>query len=295
MGLLDDRQIDYYDSGEKRKIPKQHWMREKLPEDYWEKGTQSRRNKEQWINDNIHILMYRMRHNTSDLHVLQWRHGCEIEQQVKETKSIDEYGYDGENFLSFDDKESQWVTPVEAALPTKRKWDNLPILDQHTTKYLNEECVDWLNKFIKYAYDEFRKASPPGVHVFARKSKNETKLKLTCLATGFYPRDVTLTIRKYREPLPENEIKSTGVRPNHDETLQIRKSAEISKDDKAEYDCFSAHRTLKEPIIIKWDGQYQDWSPEIVTLTVVIPPVIAGSLLVFVVVYIKKRKGIIGE
>ncbi|XP_048039090.1 uncharacterized protein LOC125263934 [Megalobrama amblycephala] len=65
MGLLDDTQIDYYNSKEKRKIPKQQWMKEKLKEDYWEKGSQSRKSKEQWFNVNVHIIMDRMRHDNS--------------------------------------------------------------------------------------------------------------------------------------------------------------------------------------------------------------------------------------
>uniref|UniRef100_A0A671M7G8 MHC class I-like antigen recognition-like domain-containing protein n=1 Tax=Sinocyclocheilus anshuiensis TaxID=1608454 RepID=A0A671M7G8_9TELE len=73
MGLLDDRQIDYYNSDGHRKIPKQQWMKEKMQEDYWEKGTQSR--KRSLIHFNLQI------HN---VHVLQWRHGCEIEKQGSE-------------------------------------------------------------------------------------------------------------------------------------------------------------------------------------------------------------------
>jgi len=63
MGLLDDRQIDYYNSKEKKKIPTQQWMKEKMQEDYWDKGTQSRKSKEQWFNVNVKILMERMGHN----------------------------------------------------------------------------------------------------------------------------------------------------------------------------------------------------------------------------------------
>ncbi|XP_073677709.1 H-2 class I histocompatibility antigen, Q10 alpha chain-like [Garra rufa] len=258
MGLLNDKQIDYYNSEEQKKIPKQHWMKEKMQADYWEKGTQSRKSKEQWFNVNVDILMKRMRHNESDVHVLQWRHGCEVEKQgdeLKFSKGIDEYSYDGDNFLSFDDKDSQWVAPVDAALPTKRKWDNVPILNQYTKGYLEKECVDWLSKFREFGDEELKKGSPPDVHVFAKRStKDKTKLKLTCFATGFYPKDVTVLIRKYRTSLPEDEIESSGVRPNHDETFQWRKSVEIPEDEKAEYDCFVSHSTLKEPVITKWDG-----------------------------------------
>lgn len=65
MGLLDDRQIDYYDSEKQKKIPKQHWMEAKMQKDYWDKGTQSRKSKEQWFNVNVKILMDRMRNNDS--------------------------------------------------------------------------------------------------------------------------------------------------------------------------------------------------------------------------------------
>ncbi|ROI63302.1 MICAL-like protein 1 [Anabarilius grahami] len=171
----------------------------------------------------------------SDLHVLQWRHGCEVEQdgyEGKFLKGISEYGYDGENFLSFDIKESQWVAPFDAALPTKRKWDNIPIINQYTKGYLEKECVDWLNKYREYGDEELRNGSPPDVHVFEQKNTNDkSKLKLTCLATGFYPKDVILTIRKTHTSLPEDEIESSGIRPNHD-------------------------GWIKEPIIVKLDNAF---------------------------------------
>uniref|UniRef100_A0A669EPH6 MHC class I-like antigen recognition-like domain-containing protein n=1 Tax=Oreochromis niloticus TaxID=8128 RepID=A0A669EPH6_ORENI len=46
MGLLDDKMIDYFDSENQEKVPKQQWMRERLPADYWDKGTQSRKSKQ---------------------------------------------------------------------------------------------------------------------------------------------------------------------------------------------------------------------------------------------------------
>ncbi|KAK7175539.1 hypothetical protein R3I93_002453 [Phoxinus phoxinus] len=255
MGLLDDTQIDYYNSKERRKIPTQSWIKEKMQEDYWEKGTQSRKSKEQWFNVNVKIMMERMRHNESDLHVLQWRHGCEVEQQgsgVKFLKGVSEYGYDGENFLSFDVKVSQWVAFIDAALQTKRKWDNVAILNQYTKGYLEKECVDWLNKFREYGDEELRNRPDPDVHMFAKKSiSDKSKLKLTCVATGFYAKDVMMTIRHYHTSLPEYQIQSSGIRPNHDGSYQMRKSVEIEEKEKYQYDCLVSHSSLKEPIIDK--------------------------------------------
>ncbi|TRY98389.1 hypothetical protein DNTS_021808 [Danionella cerebrum] len=261
MGLLDDREIDYYNSKDQLKIPKQPWMRQKMETDYWDKGTQSRKSKEQWFKVNVKILMERMRQNESDVHVLQWRHGCEIEREQPEnefrfSRGIDEYSYDGQEFLSFDNMQSQWVAPVPEAVATKTKWDGVDILNKYTKGYLQKECVDWLNKFRTFEEEGLRMSSRPEVFVFARNSiKDRTRLTLTCLATGFYPKDVMMAIRKYRTALPEMEIESTGIRPNHDGTFQLRKSVDIKEDEKADYDCFVTHKTLSEPVMVKWDGK----------------------------------------
>ncbi|XP_067237157.1 H-2 class I histocompatibility antigen, alpha chain-like isoform X2 [Chanodichthys erythropterus] len=298
MGLLDDRQIDYYNSEEKKNIPKQQWMKQKLLEDYWEKGTNFRKSKEQWFNKNIMNLMNRMKHYDSDLHVLQWRHGCEVDQQgdeVKFLKGISEYGYDGEDFLAFDDKESQWVTPDDAAIPTKRKWDYKPKLNQNSKAYLEKECVDWLNKFREYRDEELRKTSPPDVHMFAiRYIKYKTKLKLTCLATGFYHKDVMMTIRKYKTSLPEHETKSTGIRPNHDGSFQLKKSVEIKEgDERAVYYCLVSYKSLKEPIINIWDGKCWDCPPE--TPTGAVTGFVIGVVLAALVFKGINGQGCFGE
>ncbi|KAM9431947.1 BOLA class I histocompatibility antigen, alpha chain BL3-6-like [Clarias gariepinus] len=230
-------------------------MREKMPADYWEKGTQSRKSKEQWFKVNIDILIDRMRHNKTDLHVLQWRHGCVVNVdtagRITFLNGVDEYSYDGTEFLSFDDVNSRWIAPVPAAEPTKRKWDEVAILNQYTKGYLEKECVDWLSKFKEYRQEMRRKHSPPEVHRLIKKSRiDPSKLTLTCLATGFYPPDVQLQVRKLSTSLPEHLVTSSGIRPNGDGTYQLRKSTDIEEKDKSLYDCCVTHSTLDKPIII---------------------------------------------
>ncbi|XP_036436923.1 zinc-alpha-2-glycoprotein-like [Colossoma macropomum] len=295
LGLLNDREIDYYNSKDQVKVPKQDWMKEKLQTDYWEKGTQSRKSKEQWFKVNVDILMQRMRHtNNSDLHVLQWRHGCEINEadgNVRFLKGIDEYSYDGSEFLSFDDENMRWIAPVPEAEPTKRKWDDVPILNQYTKGYLEKECVDWLTKFMEYGKESLRKHSPPTVHVFAKKSVTDsTKLTLTCLATGFYPKDVVVSVRKFRTSLPEHLLTSSGVRPNDDGTYQLRKSVEIQEDEKASYDCYVTHSSLDTPVIAEWDGSCKDCTTGII-VGFVVGFLVAGILAGVVVFLIKRCNG----
>lgn len=99
--------------------------------------------------------------SVSDLHVLQWTHGCEVEEDtsgnVTFLSGVDMYSYDGADFLSFDEVNSRWIAPVPAAEPTKKKWDGVAILNQYTKGYLEKECVDWLKKFMEFGKEELKK------------------------------------------------------------------------------------------------------------------------------------------
>ncbi|XP_006809188.2 major histocompatibility complex class I-related gene protein-like, partial [Neolamprologus brichardi] len=160
--LLDDKMIDYFDSEHQATVPRQEWMRERLPADYWERGTQSRKSKQQWFKVNIGILMERMRQNDSaNLHVLQRMVGCEGETQPDGTlrfvRGVHMYSYDGDDFLSFDDRSGVWVAPTPEAQPTKRKWDGVQVLKEYTKGYLENECIDWLSKFVYYGQKQLKR------------------------------------------------------------------------------------------------------------------------------------------
>lgn len=73
------------------------------------------------------------------------------------------------------------------------------------------------------------------------------------MATGFYPKDVVMHIKKNGVPLTDRDgVQSAGVLPNDDETYQIRMSVQIPEADKETYECYVNHRALKEPIVVKW-------------------------------------------
>ena len=98
----------------------------------------------------------------SDVHVLQWRHGCEGNTQpdggIKFHRGMYMYSYDGNDFLSFDNAHSVWVAPTDAAVQTKRKWDDVQVLKEYTKGYLENECMNWLRQFTGYEEKALRKA-----------------------------------------------------------------------------------------------------------------------------------------
>ncbi|KAM4550838.1 H-2 class I histocompatibility antigen, Q10 alpha chain-like [Fundulus diaphanus] len=258
MGLLDHRMIDYYDSDHQTKVPKQDWMKEHLEPEYWEKGTQSRKSKQQWFKVNIDILMKRMHQPDNNTHILQWMHGCEGETQpdgsMKFVRGMDMYNYDGNDFLSFDDNNQVWVAPAPAAQETKRKWDEVTVLKEYTKGYLEKECMDWMSKFNGFGKEQLEKATPPKVHLFSRSSKTESNTILMCLATGFYPKEIELLIKRNGRILTrEDGVMTTGVRPNNDDTFQRKDHVEILKSDASIYTCEVSHPASRMRVEMEWD------------------------------------------
>ncbi|XP_076735134.1 class I histocompatibility antigen, F10 alpha chain isoform X2 [Maylandia zebra] len=302
MGLLDDRMIDYFDSEHQAKVPKQEWMRERLPADYWDKGTQSRKSKQQWFKVNIGILMERMRQNDSATpHVLQWMHGCEGQTQPDGTlrfvRGMDMYNYDGNDFLSFDDKNGVWVAPTPEAEATKRKWDGVQVLKEYTKGYLENECIDWLSKFVNYGQKQLEQKSPPEVFVFAKKAKVETNLILTCLATGFYPKDIIVRIRRNGRVLTAVDgLTSSDVLPNDDETFQRRDHVEILKSDLSKFSCEVIHEATGVDVTKTWENGDPPEEPGCGALIAgavggVLALVALVAVAVGLILYLRRRRG----
>ncbi|KAF1382076.1 hypothetical protein PFLUV_G00160680 [Perca fluviatilis] len=268
MGLLDGRMIDYFDSDNQKKVPKQAWMKEKLPADYWDKGTQSRQSKQQWFKVNINILKERMRQNDTDTHILQWMHGCEGDMKdgvIKFRHGMDMYSYDGNDFLYFDNANGVWVAPTAEAVQTKRKWDEVQVLKEYTKGYLENECIDWLGKFIDYGQKQLTEAIPPKVHLFTKNTKVEGKILLTCLATGFLSKEITLHMKRNGRILtPADGVWSSSVRPNGDETFQRRDSVEILRSDVSTYTCEVIHQASKLHVKEEWDHKVPEASGGII-------------------------------
>uniref|UniRef100_A0A672FM80 Ig-like domain-containing protein n=1 Tax=Salarias fasciatus TaxID=181472 RepID=A0A672FM80_SALFA len=256
MGRLNHRMIDYFDSTNQEKVPRQDWMKDRLPEDYWKKGTQSMKDKQQWFKDRIDDLMKRMNQSDDDVHVLQWLQGCEGKHQddgsLKFVRGMDMYNYDGDDFLSYDNEHQVWVAAVSAAEPFKRQRDNVRVLE-YTKNYLERECMDWLSKFSAYGEKQLRDANPPDVFIYATPSRKPEILVLRCMATGFYSKDIVLQIRRNGRVLePADGLETTGVRPNEDETFQRRDWVEILKSDPSNYTCRVFHEALGFYIEESW-------------------------------------------
>ncbi|KAM6987419.1 H-2 class I histocompatibility antigen, Q10 alpha chain-like [Tautogolabrus adspersus] len=290
MGLLDNIIFDYYDSESQKKVSKHDWMKEPLPQPYWDDGTKTRHNKQKWLKENIEILMARMNQSSSDIHVLQWRHGCKAKSQsdgtLKFTRGYQTYNYDGKDFISFDVTDKIWVSTSVEAEQTKWKWNHNKTLIEYTSGYLQNDCIQWLSAFMKYWKQQLVQANlcsaeyntqpatfkplffppvnditlslllaePPKVLMFAKNSKVKKNVNLNCLATGFLPKDIELKIKREGRVLTKDDgVTSTGPVPNGDDTFQRRDRIEILRDDLVTYTCEVSHTESNLHNETTWD------------------------------------------
>ncbi|XP_016102549.1 HLA class I histocompatibility antigen, B-58 alpha chain-like [Sinocyclocheilus grahami] len=231
VGESDHIQISHYS------IEERVWMRENLTVDDWDKAPEGPPETRDWYLDLIRILSNCT--ESSELSVLQRVIGCELEKLPDGTVNltpIDEYGFGGEDCVAFN---SDTLQCSDKSPNTKIKRDHQVKLQEFL-----KNCLDWISTFNN------TKKNSPDVHVFARRAPDHSKLVLICLATGFYPRDIEMNIRLNRINIESQT--SSGIRPNADETFQIRSSVEIDRKDKGSFDCLVIHSSRTEPVSVEW-------------------------------------------
>ena len=93
------------------------------------------------------------------MHVLQRRYGCEWDDESDVTSGYEEYGYDGEDFISLDLSNMRWVAVKPQAVLTRNKWDTYESSYSSRTQYFTQDCRDWLKKYVQYGNIKKRKGT----------------------------------------------------------------------------------------------------------------------------------------
>ncbi|XP_066524824.1 H-2 class I histocompatibility antigen, alpha chain-like [Hoplias malabaricus] len=292
--LLDDTQMDSYSSRDGIRTPKQSWVKE-IKDREWRTGTEKLKYEGQEMNKVLQLQLEVFRHKASERHVLQWRNGCEGEKlpdgSVLTLNCINEYGYDGEDLMSYNWTSRQWSVSVKEAQETVEKFNSGSGPDPALSC---QDCRRWMEIYLQYS-PQHTPISAVDVYVFAKKSQTESsRLTLTCLVTGFYPKDLKMRLRIFTTSLPDHLLTSSGVRPNGDGTYQLRKSVDVQEEDAAGYDCYVSHVSLKQPVfrvIKEWDGKRRDSSGGVgVIIGAVVGVLLVLGAVVGLIVFLKKKR-----
>lgn len=95
----------------------------------------------------------------------------------------------------------------------------------------------------------------PRVRVIHRVNKDNGLAQVGCLATGFYPRFINLTLLRDGQPVAEEQLIGGLVLPNMDGTYQMRRTMEVSAQELRErhhYTCTTSHLSLDNKLDVSW-------------------------------------------
>uniref|UniRef100_A0A3P8QIS4 Ig-like domain-containing protein n=1 Tax=Astatotilapia calliptera TaxID=8154 RepID=A0A3P8QIS4_ASTCA len=250
VGMVDDVQIEYYDSDTEKMVPKQDWFARNTDQQYWERETDISRGQQQWFKANIEILKPRF-NQTGGVHIVQRMYGCEWDEETGEVTGHEQFGYDGEDYIMFDLKEQTWVAKKQQAVMTKIKLDHDRALTVQKKNYLTQICPEWLKKYVNYGRSSLMRTDVPKVSLLQKSSSSP----VTCHATGFYPNRAEMVWKKDGEEFHEG-VNKGEILTNNDGTFQMSVDLDVSSvkpEDWERYDCVFQLSGVNEDIATRLD------------------------------------------
>ncbi|KAA0724567.1 hypothetical protein E1301_Tti003835 [Triplophysa tibetana] len=150
-------------------------------------------------------------------------------------------------------------------------------------------CIKTLKGCLDKRRDQVNRKVKPTVRFFQKPGGSQ----VSCLATGFYPRHINLTLFRDGEPVDDGEVTTGDLLPNDDGTYQMRKILEIDEEEpRDKYTCSATHVSLdnKLDVILDFDNR----TP--LKLVAILIPTVLGLVLISVtvaaIIQAKKRHAV---
>ncbi|KAI1229555.1 hypothetical protein IHE44_0012737, partial [Lamprotornis superbus] len=132
---------------------------------------------------------------------------------------------------------------------TRSRWEREGNNAERWTNYLEHECPEWLQKYVKYGQKELGCKEPPDVHVSGKEEHGT--LILSCHVYGFYPSSIAVNWMKGDE-IWDQETEWGGIVPNSDGTFHTWARIEARPEEREQYRCRVEHPGMSEPGIFAW-------------------------------------------
>ncbi|KAJ8370437.1 hypothetical protein SKAU_G00104650 [Synaphobranchus kaupii] len=229
--------------------------------------------------------------HTGGVHVHQKLAGCVLDNDKPSPVMVWD-AYDGIEAIHFD-MHNRTVNPLWPQLMWTLKTAEIVLMDFITI--YQPICIRILKHYLEKEKNVVFRKERPRVKLIQNTCSEIGDVKVTCLATGFYPRHINLTMLRDDRPIPDEELIFRDVLPNGDGTYQTRRTLIVSSEELRErhhYTCSVTHLTLDNKLDINWEpGKGSD--------VAVIGSVVAVLVLVLIfaipafVFYKCKRKGLL--
>ncbi|XP_042361894.1 major histocompatibility complex class I-related gene protein-like [Plectropomus leopardus] len=252
VALVNDVQTGYCDSKLKTAIPTQAWMEKLIDGDpqYWRSYTESCTMYQQAFKEEFNLLKKRL-NKTGGVHILQKMHGCDWDDETGEVHGYQQYGYNGDDFLTFDSNTDTWIASKPQAVITKHFWDRQRDKNKFWKDFFTQTFPDWLRKHLNYGKSFLLRTDLPSVSLLQKSPSSA----VSCHATGFYPDRAMMFWRKDGEEIHE-DVDVGEIRPNHDGSFQMSVDLNVSSvapEAWSRYECVFHLTGVKDDIITKLD------------------------------------------
>ncbi|KAL1247313.1 hypothetical protein QQF64_022689, partial [Cirrhinus molitorella] len=248
--MLDDIIIGYYDSETKLYTKRGDTTEE---DDAFNENYHRVLSEDLFISIN-HRLELQLDNHTNNVEVHQTLIHCELLDNMESGQITAKGGTGGATVveLRFFNKE----TTFSSSFNSVKVKPFLKFLQDHYEQMYYSLFMNTLKANLKMRRNQVNRKVKPRVRLIQKANFDSGGFRLSCLATGFYPRHIKLTIFRDGQPVAEHEITGGDLLPNGDGTYQMRKSLEISAV-KHKYTCSASHLSLdnKLDVTLEYPGE----------------------------------------
>ncbi|XP_041956553.1 major histocompatibility complex class I-related gene protein-like [Alosa sapidissima] len=273
--MLDDIQIGYYNSKDNKFVHRGMNGLERTPDAIeLELAPKLKLNHERMKNK-VSYLRQILNH-TNSIHVLQRAAGCQLQENDDVGIYLSKDAFNGEA------GDVRYYNPQNDSLHSDWVWpeamDNTWPGGVHIAyTWYHDLCIERLKTHLAKEKNRIFKKMKPRVRLLQKTLPDSGGAKVTCRATGFYPRHINLTLLRDGQPVSDHQITGGELLPNGDETYQMRKSLEVSAEElreKHQYSCTAEHLSLDNKLDISLDHEWDS-----VTTSIVPSVLIAAGLV----------------
>ncbi|XP_067268689.1 major histocompatibility complex class I-related gene protein-like isoform X2 [Pseudorasbora parva] len=257
--MLDDLQLAYYDSTTWKAVYRSHHDSKYYVEEQSDASVVFR-DMYYDMKDRAFYLKDHQNH-TDGVHVHQRLVGCELLNNDKPGPIHYWDAFGGQNMEEFIfDIEKH---AIQIKMPWVITWDQLKRIHENFMyeNVYHPICIKILRRYLHLEKNNVMRKVKPRVRLMRKTLPDSRGLQISCLATGFYPRHINLTLFRDGQPLDDDQITGGEILPNGDGTYQMRKSLVISAEELHEghkYNCTMKHLNRDNKLGIIFDVAESD-------------------------------------